>query len=435
MVNPANGPTADPNPSFFTTPALEGNYAWSGPNSQMSVVSSQPSNPTSSVNPVMEPANQGDLSLLDETASAANYADRLRVAFNQSWQMYEHFEMQRRSMAMAQGTTPRIMGTPSVYATGQPGLPYTQAGGTLPQGSVPVAPQRGYPFMPQPAFSFQAPADTQRVSNIGLNAYPLPLSRPNPQAVPADAATAIALQRRRQTLNATSTDATTAAGQPPVQASTPNPRRRARRADDPGLHHSRRPSPPRFEGRTSQAAAVQYSDLASSAIRNYASYSMLHAQQRAAIDQRLHIDNLLRGMRPEDAEAFRAYQEDLLQRRRALQEQAAAPAAAPAAAEPPPPSKGLDNMNDGRPEPKETEEMMVNLECKACMSQLVDTVILPCGHAILCRWCADQHMPSSRTDKTRPKGHATCPMCRKPVKQKVGSAVISPSILAMLTAF
>ncbi|OJD11060.1 hypothetical protein AJ78_08095 [Emergomyces pasteurianus Ep9510] len=87
--------------------------------------------------------------------------------------------------------------------------------------------------------------------------------------------------------------------------------------------------------------------------------------------------------------------------------------------EPATPTKGLDNQNDGRPEPKEAEELTVNLECKACMSQLIDTVVLPCGHAVLCRWCADQHMPSSRVDKTKPRGSATCPMCRKPVKQKI----------------
>jgi antibiotic biosynthesis monooxygenase (ABM) superfamily enzyme len=79
----------------------------------------------------------------------------------------------------------------------------------------------------------------------------------------------------------------------------------------------------------------------------------------------------------------------------------------------------LDNQNDGRPEPKEAEEMTVILECKVCLSQIVDTVLIPCGHAVLCRWCANQHMPSSRADHTRPKKPATCPMCRKPVKQKV----------------
>jgi hypothetical protein len=50
------------------------------------------------------------------------------------------------------------------------------------------------------------------------------------------------------------------------------------------------------------------------------------------------------------------------------------------------------------------------------MSQLVDTVLIPCGHAILCRWCAEQH---TRPDRSRPKASVLCPLCRAPVKQKV----------------
>ncbi|QSS65619.1 hypothetical protein I7I51_06465 [Histoplasma capsulatum] len=83
-------------------------------------------------------------------------------------------------------------------------------------------------------------------------------------------------------------------------------------------------------------------------------------------------------------------------------------------AEPVTPVKGLDCAEDGRPEPKETEELTVTLECKACMSQLIDTVMLPCGHAVLCHWCARQHMLSSRMDEAKP-----CPMCREHVKQNV----------------
>jgi hypothetical protein len=81
--------------------------------------------------------------------------------------------------------------------------------------------------------------------------------------------------------------------------------------------------------------------------------------------------------------------------------------------------KGLDDTTDGRPEPKEDKELTVNLECKICMSQLVDTVIIPCGHAILCRWCAEQHMPSCRLDQARVKGRPLCPMCRGVVKSKM----------------
>ncbi|KAI9374255.1 hypothetical protein BJX61DRAFT_540988 [Aspergillus egyptiacus] len=79
------------------------------------------------------------------------------------------------------------------------------------------------------------------------------------------------------------------------------------------------------------------------------------------------------------------------------------------------PKKGLDVPQEIRPEPKETDELTINMECKICMGQLVDTVLLPCGHATLCRWCADQHIPSVRGF---PKGKATCPMCREPVRQK-----------------
>ncbi|KAL4991966.1 hypothetical protein BDW68DRAFT_117313 [Aspergillus falconensis] len=75
----------------------------------------------------------------------------------------------------------------------------------------------------------------------------------------------------------------------------------------------------------------------------------------------------------------------------------------------------LDAPKEVRPEPKETEEMTINMECKICMGQIVDTVLLPCGHAILCRWCADELMPSS---KGYLKERANCPMCREPVKQK-----------------
>ncbi|OJJ02202.1 hypothetical protein ASPVEDRAFT_28807 [Aspergillus versicolor CBS 583.65] len=78
--------------------------------------------------------------------------------------------------------------------------------------------------------------------------------------------------------------------------------------------------------------------------------------------------------------------------------------------------KILDSPRECRPEPKETEELTVNMECKVCMTQLVDTVLLPCGHAILCQWCADKLIPSSNG---YPKGKTACPMCRDPIKQKV----------------
>ncbi|OJJ48291.1 hypothetical protein ASPZODRAFT_130268 [Penicilliopsis zonata CBS 506.65] len=83
--------------------------------------------------------------------------------------------------------------------------------------------------------------------------------------------------------------------------------------------------------------------------------------------------------------------------------------------------KGLDNQNDGRPTPKESKDLLTTLECKICMTQLVDTVIIPCGHAVLCRWCAEQHIPSSRVDGTRPKTYSLCPVCRTHVMNKVNT--------------
>ncbi|KAL4806153.1 hypothetical protein BDV18DRAFT_138856 [Aspergillus unguis] len=77
--------------------------------------------------------------------------------------------------------------------------------------------------------------------------------------------------------------------------------------------------------------------------------------------------------------------------------------------------KVLDTAQDSRPDPKGTSELTINMECKICMEQLVDTVLLPCGHAILCRWCANQQIPST---KGFPKGREICPMCRGPVRHK-----------------
>ena len=81
--------------------------------------------------------------------------------------------------------------------------------------------------------------------------------------------------------------------------------------------------------------------------------------------------------------------------------------------------RGLDQPDDGRPAPKSDEDMTVKLECKICYQQLADTVVLPCGHLVMCEWCAMQHIPSHHGDHTRPKRPTDCPLCRKRVKQKV----------------
>lgn len=124
----------------------------------------------------------------------------------------------------------------------------------------------------------------------------------------------------------------------------------------------------------------------------------LDSEQMRAMVERIHADNV--GAISYEESIIRRFQNDM------------------ESLVPPSHPKGLDVQNDGRPEPKETKDLSINLECRVCMSQFVDTVLLPCGHAILCRWCAEQHM-LNRADRLHPKARAPCPICRTPVKHKV----------------
>lgn len=96
-------------------------------------------------------------------------------------------------------------------------------------------------------------------------------------------------------------------------------------------------------------------------------------------------------------------------------------------------SNSLDKADDGRPAAKEAPEMTVKLDCKICMSQLVDTVIMPCGHAVLCRWCADIHIPPLQGDRTRSAELVKCPICRNPVERKVRRTCLPASPLVLTT--
>lgn len=79
------------------------------------------------------------------------------------------------------------------------------------------------------------------------------------------------------------------------------------------------------------------------------------------------------------------------------------------------PHMGLDS--DNRPPPKTDAEMTVKLECQICYSQVADTACLPCGHMVMCKWCADITMPVRHG--TIPRRPSNCPMCRKKVSQRV----------------
>ncbi|KAH7125521.1 hypothetical protein B0J11DRAFT_308344 [Dendryphion nanum] len=80
------------------------------------------------------------------------------------------------------------------------------------------------------------------------------------------------------------------------------------------------------------------------------------------------------------------------------------------------PQRSLDMDKQDRPPPMEDEEMTKKLACSICYSQLADTALLPCGHMIMCQWCADLHIPVKHSHiPIRP---SNCPKCRKQVKQR-----------------
>lgn len=83
------------------------------------------------------------------------------------------------------------------------------------------------------------------------------------------------------------------------------------------------------------------------------------------------------------------------------------------------PMRTLDDGDDGRPAPQSEAEMTVKMACKICLQQKADTAVLPCGHLVMCSFCADIWMPSRKDDKTQPARTAHCPVCRRHVKKRV----------------
>lgn len=69
-----------------------------------------------------------------------------------------------------------------------------------------------------------------------------------------------------------------------------------------------------------------------------------------------------------------------------------------------------------RPPPLSDEQMTKNLSCQVCYCQLADTAVLPCGHMVMCQWCADVVVPVKHSHV--PVRPSKCPMCRKTVKQR-----------------
>jgi len=93
--------------------------------------------------------------------------------------------------------------------------------------------------------------------------------------------------------------------------------------------------------------------------------------------------------------------------------------AAAAVAEDGGPVQTLDDEEVERPPPKTEEEMTLKLACKICLQQKADTAVLPCGHLIMCSYCADVWAPTKESDQTQLLRKTQCPMCRKQIRRRV----------------
>ncbi|KAF2112601.1 hypothetical protein BDV96DRAFT_524675 [Lophiotrema nucula] len=83
---------------------------------------------------------------------------------------------------------------------------------------------------------------------------------------------------------------------------------------------------------------------------------------------------------------------------------------------PPVPTATLDSQPN-RPDAIPEEEMTKKVQCQVCYSQIADIAVLPCGHMVMCEWCADVVIPV-KDGQHIPIGPRKCPMCRKQVKQR-----------------
>ncbi|KAF2448245.1 hypothetical protein P171DRAFT_428351 [Karstenula rhodostoma CBS 690.94] len=78
------------------------------------------------------------------------------------------------------------------------------------------------------------------------------------------------------------------------------------------------------------------------------------------------------------------------------------------------PKQTLDQPD--RPPPLTDAQMTKKLDCQVCYSQIADIALLPCGHMVMCQWCADVVVPVRHGHI--PARPSKCPMCRKMVKQR-----------------
>jgi hypothetical protein len=73
----------------------------------------------------------------------------------------------------------------------------------------------------------------------------------------------------------------------------------------------------------------------------------------------------------------------------------------------------------GRPPPLKPDDMTVNIACRICYEQKSDTLLMPCYHLALCRWCTDIVRAQGRLEAARQPRRGEgwrCPTCRKAVE-------------------
>ena len=82
------------------------------------------------------------------------------------------------------------------------------------------------------------------------------------------------------------------------------------------------------------------------------------------------------------------------------------------------PQRTLDDPEDNRPAPLSDHEMTVKLSCKVCLQQRAEVAVIPCGHLVMCSWCAPICCPGTREDGTTTR-RTHCPFCRSLVRRVV----------------
>ncbi|KAK5029409.1 hypothetical protein LTS07_005871 [Exophiala sideris] len=92
----------------------------------------------------------------------------------------------------------------------------------------------------------------------------------------------------------------------------------------------------------------------------------------------------------------------------------------------PPRVNPIDHQTS-RPPPLQSEEMRLDMACKICCEQKVDTLLEPCMHLAICHWCSEivrQRAQQRRRERIEAMstigddGHKwKCPICRRDVMQ------------------